>query len=77
MVLVIAAIVSGCIENKTTETASTNPVSTAGISPVDTASSTPGTSALTDEFGTEADIAAIDSIINDTSMDISLSDSPI
>jgi len=85
-VLVVAASVLGCVGKKQTET-STNivPQGETKVSPAQTASpaQTPqaaGAATETapngaDQFGTEIDIGAMDSIVNDSNMDISLSDS--
>ncbi|VVB89457.1 Uncharacterised protein [uncultured archaeon] len=85
LVLVVAASVLGCVGKKQTET-STNivPQSETKVSPAQTASPAQtqvsgapaeASSNGADTFGTESDIAAIDSIVNDSNMDISLSDS--
>jgi hypothetical protein len=71
LVLVVAASVSGCVGKKPSETAPVSPVQTT-VSPAGTPA--PST---TDEFGTEGDISAIDSLVNDSSMDVLLSDATI
>ncbi|MCZ7398405.1 MAG: hypothetical protein O8C62_01780 [Candidatus Methanoperedens sp.] len=64
LVLVIASLTSGCVGKNAPETkAPVTPVQT-------TASPAQGT----DDFGTESDITAIDSLVNDSNLDISLSD---
>lgn len=73
IVLVIAALTLGCIGNKQAETKS------AGITvqPAQTIAS-PGTTAVPgvdDPFGTDLDVAALDSMLADSTMDISLMDS--
>lgn len=74
LVLVIAASVLGCVGKKPSEiTTPVAPVET----PVQTAVSPAGTPVPGDEFGTGGDIAAIDSLVNDSSMDIPLSDAII
>jgi hypothetical protein len=75
LVLVIAASVLGCVGKKPSEiTTPVAPVET----PVQTAVSPAGTPAPSgDDFGTEGDISAIDSLVNDSSMDIPLSDATI
>jgi hypothetical protein len=71
LMLVVAASVLGCVGKKPSETAPVSPAQTT-VSPAGTPA--PSTS---DEFGTESDINAIDSLVNDSSMDIPLSDAII
>lgn len=72
IVLVVAASVLGCVGKKEAEI-SVSPTQTP--LPPETTVSPAGTPApASDEFGTEADITAIDSLVNDTSMDIPLSE---
>ncbi|MDD5473687.1 MAG: hypothetical protein PHU34_06005 [Candidatus Methanoperedens sp.] len=71
IVLVVTASALGCVGNKLAEA----PVSTAGTpAPVQTTpAATPVPTSAEDLFGTESDITAMDSLVNDSSMDISLS----
>lgn len=77
LVLILAASALGCVGKKPSEVTTTpaTPVAT----PVQTAVSPAGTPAASgnDEFGTEGDISAIDSLVNDSSLDIPLSDATI
>ncbi len=75
IVLLIAVSASGCMGNKQGDTSAGTPVSqvTTAVSGTSSAGGTQESSNM-DEFGTEADIAAIDSLVNDSSMDISFSD---
>ena len=71
IVLVVAASTLGCIGNKPTE-----PSTSAPVAPIETYVSTAATSsAIDDPFGTDGDVAALDSMLADSSMDISLMDS--
>jgi hypothetical protein len=72
IVLVVAALTLGCIGNKPAE-----PSTSAPVAPVETSVSTAATTALASEdpFGTDVDVAALDSMLADSSMDISLMDS--
>lgn len=81
IVLLVAGLTSGCVGKKAPESrAPATPMQTA-VSPAETPASTQapvspaGTPAplSVDEFGTEGDLSAIDSLVNDSSMDISLS----
>lgn len=76
IVLVIAALVSGCVDKKQTETATENPVQS---SPDEAAVTTPAASpavthAPDDLFGTENDLNAMNSTLTDMDMEISLVD---
>jgi PBP1b-binding outer membrane lipoprotein LpoB len=75
LVLVIASLTLGCVGKNAPETkASVTPVQTTA-SPAQTDALPAGTPAQgTDDFGTESDITAIDSLVNDSNLDISLSD---
>ncbi len=72
IVLVVAASALGCVGKKPAEA----PVSPAGTpAPVQaTPAATPVPTSAEDLFGTESDITAIDSLVNDSGMDISLSE---
>ncbi|MFZ2412068.1 MAG: hypothetical protein WAW23_10890 [Candidatus Methanoperedens sp.] len=75
VVILVAGLTLGCIGKKAPESvASAAPTQTAA-SPAETPVSPAGTPAPSsvDEFGTESDLTAIDSLVNDSSMDISLS----
>ena len=86
LVLVLAASALGCVGKKQAETkAPVSPAETSlpptktPVSPAQTPVSPAVTPAPTgnDEFGTEGDITAIDALVNDSSMDIPLSDATI
>jgi hypothetical protein len=69
IVLVVAASTLGCIGNKQAEP-------TGGAVPAQIASpAVAGTPGIDDPFGTEVDVAALDSMLADSNMNISLSDS--
>ncbi len=76
LVFIIAASALGCVSQQSSQTSTP-----AGTSV--TATETPATAAVTetpsgsDDFGVQGDINAIDSMVNDSSMDISLSDTNI
>jgi hypothetical protein len=79
IVLVVAASALGCVGNKQTS------ISTkATVSPAETSVSTAGTTVSStgttvapedDQFGTENDLATMDSLVADSNTDISFSDS--
>lgn len=71
IVLVVAASVLGCIGKKPAETAVSPTETPAPVKP--TPAVTPSPTSAEDLFGTESDINAMDSLVNDSSMDISLS----
>lgn len=68
IVLVVAALTLGCIGNKPAE-----PSTNAPVAPVETAPAT--TSSIDDPFGTDLDVASLDAMLADSSMDISLTES--
>ncbi len=73
LVLILAASVLGCVGQKSSEVIPT-PAGTS-VSPTETpasAAATP-TPSVNDEFGTQSDINAMDSLVNDSSIDIPLS----
>lgn len=72
IVLVVAASTLGCIGNKPAE-----PSTSAPAAPVETSVSpaTTNAPASDDPFGTDVDVAALDSMLADSTMDISLSES--
>lgn len=77
LVLILAASALGCVGKKPSEAtpAPASPIATPAqitISPGET----PAPSG-NDEFGTQGDINGIDSLVNDSSMDIPLSDATI
>lgn len=77
LVLLIAASVLGCVSQQSPEVTPT-PAGTS-VSPTETPASavaTP-TPSGSDDFGTQSDINSIDSLVNDSSMDIPLSDANI
>ena len=69
IVLVIAALTLGCIGNKPAE-----PSTNAPVAPVETSPATTS-SAIDDPFGTDLDVASLDAMLADSSMDISLTES--
>lgn len=75
LALVIASLTLGCVGKKAPETnAAVTPVQTT-TSPAQTTVPPAGTPVQSiDEFGTEGDITAMDSLVNDSNLDISLSD---
>ncbi len=72
IIFVVAALALGCIGNKQAE-----PKSGTVVQPVQTSASTEAITASggEDPFGTDTDVAALDSMLADSAMDISLSDS--
>jgi hypothetical protein len=72
LVFIIAASTLGCVSQQPSGTtpAGTS-VSPTGTPASDAVTTTPSGS---DQFGTQSDINAIDSVVNDSSMDIPLSD---
>jgi hypothetical protein len=73
LVLVVAASALGCVGKKAPESTHVSPAQTP-VSPETTVSPGATPTPAVDEFGTDADITAIDSLVNDSSMDISLSE---
>ncbi len=86
LVLVVAASALGCVGKKAPESTYVYPAQTpvspettvspaqTPVSPETTVSPGATPTPAVDEFGTDADITAIDSLVNDSSMDISLSE---
>jgi len=75
IVLVVAALASGCVDNKQTETSTENPVQSPGESAAPMTETSPGvTQAPDDLFGTESDLNAMNSTLSDMDMQISLVD---
>ena len=76
IVLVIAALTLGCIGNKQAETKSVG-TTVQTVQPAQTTVSPAVTAApgVDDPFGTDVDVAALDSMLADSTMDISLMDS--
>ncbi|TRZ87131.1 MAG: hypothetical protein D4R88_09850 [Methanosarcinales archaeon] len=72
IVLVIAALTLGCIGNKQAEPSTSFPVSPVETSVSPAATIVPGSE---DPFGTDMDVEALDSMLADSTMDISLMDS--
>ncbi|MDD5616434.1 MAG: hypothetical protein PHH85_09550 [Candidatus Methanoperedens sp.] len=70
IVLVIAALALGCIGNKQAETKSAGTT----VQPAQTTVS-PAVPGVDDPFGTDVDVATLDSMLADSTMDISLMDS--
>jgi hypothetical protein len=77
LVLILAASALGCVSNKPSEVTPA-PTSQTPATQVQTSPTGMPVSAATtsgnDEFGTQSDISTIDSLINDSSMDIPLYD---
>ncbi len=78
MVVVVASAL-GCVGNKQAGTSTQTPVSPGQISPAETpasqGSAPSGSATQNDMFGTESDLTSVDSLVNDSNMDIPLSDS--
>lgn len=72
IVLVVAASTLGCIGNKQSEPSTSVPVAPVETSVSPAATIVPGSE---DPFGTDVDVAALDSMLADSTMDISLMDS--
>ncbi len=70
IVLVIAALTLGCIGNQKAETKSVGTT----VQPAQTTVS-PTVPGVDDPFGTDVDVATLDSMLADSTMDISLMDS--
>ncbi len=68
IVLVVAALTLGCIGNKPAE-----PLTNAPVAPVEAAPAT--TPSIDDPFGTDLDVASLDAMLADSSMNISLTES--
>ena len=76
LVLITAALTLGCVGNKPSEVTPTATPAETSVSPTETPASAAVTTTPSgiDQFGTQSDINAIDSLTNDSSMDIPLSD---
>ena len=84
LVLILAASALGCVGNKpsgvtptpTTQTPATQVETSASstVSPTETPVSAAATPSGNDQFGTQSDLSTIDSLVNDSSMDIPLYD---
>lgn len=81
VVILVAGLTLGCVGKKAPESGVTATPMQTTVSPAETPVSTqtpvspagtPAPSSI-DEFGTESDLSDIDSLVNDSSMDISLS----
>jgi len=79
LVLILAASALGCVGKKPAEVIPTAAPAETSVSPTGTPVSPAATPAPSgnDEFGTQSDINAIDSLVNDSSMDIPLTDTTI
>jgi len=74
IVLVVAALASGCVDKKQTET-STQVQTSPGEASVTAAVTSPAVSPAPDDlFGTESDLNAMNSTLSDMDMQISLVD---
>lgn len=80
MALILTASALGCVGNKPSEVTPTPTTQTpatqveTSVSPTETPVSAAATPSGNDEFGTQSDISTIDSLVNDSSMDIPLYD---
>ena len=82
LVLILAASALGCVGNKQSEVTPTPTTQAPGtqvetstsstVSPAGTSVS--ATPSANDQFGTQSDLSTIDSLVNDSSMDIPLYD---
>ncbi len=72
LILGIAVSTLGCMGNRQSESITSAPVAPVETSVSPAATFVPGSE---DPFGTDADIAALDSLLADSTMDISLMDS--
>jgi len=79
VVVVVVALTLGCVGNKQDETSTKTQIPPGGTTPEVTstaiASQAPAPANGEDLFGTESDMAALDSILNDSSLDTTLSTS--
>ncbi|VVB88416.1 Uncharacterised protein [uncultured archaeon] len=81
IMLVVAASALGCVGNKQAGTSTQAPISPGqtSVSPAETPASVgsapSGSANQNDLFGTESDLTSVDSLVNDSNMDIPLSDS--
>jgi hypothetical protein len=80
LLLIFAASALGCVGNKQSEVTPTpttqapaNQVETS-VSPAETPVPAAATPSGNDQFGTQSDLSTIDSLVNDSSMDIPLYD---
>ncbi len=74
--VIVVALTLGCVGNKQDGASTKTQVTSAGTAPAVTSPTvTPVTTVSEDLFGTEGDIAAIDAMLNDASLDTSLSTS--
>lgn len=79
--LIVAASALGCVGNKQAGTSTQAPVypGQTSVSPAETpasqGSAPSGSATQNDVFGTESDLTSVDSLVNDSNMDIPLSDS--
>ncbi len=74
LIFMIAASALGCVSQQSPQTSS--PTGTS-ISTTETPATAAVTTTPGDDFGAQSDINAIDSVVNDSSMDIALSDATI
>ena len=77
LVLILAAAILGCVSPKSPEVTPTATPAQTTASPTETPVSAVATPSGSDDFGTQSDINAIDSLVNDSNMDIPLSDATI
>ena len=77
VVVVVVALTLGCVGNKQDETSTKTQIQPAETTPevTSTAISSQAPANGEDLFGTESDMAALDSILNDSSLDTTLSTS--
>lgn len=80
LVLILAASALGCVSNKPSEVTPTPTTQAPGtqvetsVSPAETPASAAATPQGNDQFGTQSDLSTIDSLVNDSGMDIPLYD---
>ncbi len=77
LLLITAAVALGCVGKNPSEVTSTQ--AGTSVSPTETPASAIATPAPSgsDDFGTQSDINSMDSLVNDSNMDISLSNATI
>lgn len=80
LVFIIAATALGCVSQQSPGT-SAPPGTSISATETPATAATPASAAVTatpsDDFGAQSDINTIDSVVNDSSMDIQLSDATI
>ncbi len=75
LVLILTVSALGCIGNKPSEVTPTSQVTSTQVETSISPTETPVSATTSnDEFGTQSDISTIDSLVNDSNMDIPLYD---